>query len=102
MIERYPGRLNFYDTTLAIWEEPSSPERCSGLPEGYNQEFTRDVYEPLRGFLRRRGWTVERDPDGKHYKSIAKYMWQANHGDLRLKTQRHKLKKLLPFPYHAI
>lgn len=77
------GRLRFYETTLQIWEEP----KCDTFGP-YAQDFMDRVFKPIIGFLRKRGWTVEPDPNGKHYKSIAKYMWIANHGDLRLKLHQ--------------
>jgi hypothetical protein len=77
-----PGWLNLYDASLGIWEEPNPN---GGLPVDYERDFARRVFKPLRGFLRRRGWTVEPDPNGKNFKAIAKWMWQGNHGDLRLR-----------------
>lgn len=88
MTPRNDGSLSLYDTTLSIWEEPAHPEgQTHGLWHGYEQEFTKTVFTPLRGYLRRRGWTVVRDPRGQHYKCIAKWMWLGNHGDLQVKLQ---------------
>ena len=69
------GRVSLYDTTISIIEDPY----CSGggLPNGYEQEFTITVFKPLLSYLEKRGFTVSLDPDGKNYKCIAHWMWQA-------------------------
>jgi hypothetical protein len=75
---RNDGRLSVYDTTLSVWEEPG------GVDAAYTDAFTRDVFRPLRGFMRKRGWVVTRDPEGKkRYKCISKWMWVASFGDLQ-------------------
>lgn len=78
------GRVSLYDATLSICEEPVNPKGC-GLPAGYEEEFTNRVFKPLISFLRKRGFEVTRDPEGKHYKCIAHWMWQA-----RLPVKLHR------------
>jgi hypothetical protein len=78
MSARNDGRIRIHDTTLTVWEEPG------GVDAAYEEAFTRDVFKPLRGFMRKRGWVVTRDPEGKkRYKCISKWMWVASFGDLQ-------------------
>jgi hypothetical protein len=83
---RNEGVLNLYDAHLGIWEEPSS--HGHGLPAGYDDDFSKKVLKPLLAFLRRRKWDVVRDPEGKIYQCIAKYMWLGTFGDLQVKIHQ--------------
>jgi hypothetical protein len=70
------GEIRVYNTHVAAWE--ATP----------NQGALTRVMLGVLGRLRRRGWSVERDPDViKHYPTLVRWHYVGSKGDLRLVAQ---------------
>src|SRR5579872_7318862 len=77
------GSLRFYDTTIQIWEEPP---KCDTQ---YEENFRREVFEPMIRFLRARGWHIDNDRNiDKNYPSLAKSHRQGNRDRLQAKLEQ--------------